>query len=155
MFLKHEFKVWVFSVGGTYFFRAPMGHKDFFWDPKILAAELQGVEEEKLFSFFGHWILWFFLSFMIWRKKAKDLFLIWLIKCPYFFVVIADDKFEMIVGRTFDIFFGPLFHKFFIRKFSIGFICKKDIWIHLLHYLLIVGNKNRYKNLRSWENFIN
>ena len=135
MFLKHEFKVGFFRWVGPIFLGLLWDIKIFFWDPKILAAELQGVEEEKSFSFFGHWILWFFLSFMIWRKKAKDLFLIWLIKCPYFFVVIADDKFEMIVGRTFDIFLVHFFTSFFIRKFSIGFICKKNNWIYLLHLL--------------------
>ena len=135
MFLKHEFKVGFFRWVGPIFLGLLWDIKIFFWDPKILAAELQGVEEEKLFSFFGHWILWFFLSFMIWRKKAKDLFLIWLIKCPYFFVVIADDKFEMIVGRTFLIFFlVHFFTSFFIRKFSIGFICKKTT-IEFTYYI--------------------
>lgn len=107
-----------------------------------------------IFLFFWPLNSMIFLIFYDLKKKAKDLFLIWLIKCPYFFVVIADDKFEMIVGRTFLIFFlVHFFTSFFIRKFSIGFICKKN-WIYLLHCLLIVRNKNRYTNLRSWENFI-
>ena len=134
MFLKHEFKVGFFRWVGPIFLGLLWDIKIFFWDPKILAAELQGVEEEKLFSFFfGHWILWFFLSFMIWRKKAKDFFLIWLIKCPYFFVVIADDKFEMIVGRTFLIFFWSTFSQVFLyESFLSGLSAKKQL--NLLHF---------------------
>ena len=127
MFLKHEFKVGFFRWVGPIFLGLLWDIKIFFEIQRFWQQNCREWRRKNYFSFFGHWILWFFLSFMIWRKKRKIFFLIWLIKCPYFFVVIADDKFEMIVGRTFLIFFGPLFHKFFIRKFSIGFICKKTI----------------------------
>jgi len=54
---------------------------------------------------------------------------------PLFFVVIADDKFEMIVGRTFDIFFGPLFHKFFLyESFLSGLSAKKIEFTYYIAY---------------------
>ena len=128
MFLKHEFKVGFFRWVGPIFLGLLWDIKIFFWDPKILAAELQGVEEEKLFSFFWPLNSMIFLIFYDLKKKAKDLFLIWLIKCPYFFVVIADDKFEMIVGRTFLIFFWSTFSQvFFYESFLLGLSAKKQL----------------------------
>jgi len=114
------------------------------WDIKIF-FEIQRFWQQNCrewrrknyFLFFGHWILWFFLSFMIWRKKRKILFLIWLIKCPYFFVVIADDKFEMIVGRTFDIFLVHFFTSFLYESFPNSLLICVVVWKNLLILIVV------------------
>ena len=126
MFLKHEFKVGFFRWVGPIFLGLLWDIKIFFLRSKDSGSRIAGSGGGKIIFFFLA-IEFYDFSYLLWfEEKSERFFLIWLIKCPYFFVVIADDKFEMIVGRTFLIFFlVHFFTSFFIRKFSTGFICKK------------------------------
>ena len=127
MFLKHEFKVGFFRWVGPIFLGLLWDIKIFFEIQRFWQQNCREWRRKNYFLFLA--IEFYDFSYLLWfEEKSERFFLIWLIKCPYFFVVIADDKFEMIVGRTFLIFFlVHFFTSFFIRKFSTGFICKKTI----------------------------
>ena len=61
-------------MGGTYFFRAPMGHKDFFLRSKDSGSRIAGSGGGKIIFFFWPLNSMIFLIFYDLKKKAKDFF---------------------------------------------------------------------------------
>ena len=128
MFLKHEFKVGFFRWVGPIFLGLLWDIKIFFEIQRFWQQNCREWRRKNYFLFLA--IEFYDFSYLLWfeEKSERFFFLIWLIKCPYFFVVIADDKFEMIVGRTFLIFFWSTFSQVFLyESFLLGLSAKKTI----------------------------
>jgi len=152
--LKARIQSWVFRWVGPIFL-------GLLWDIKIFIFEIQKFWQQNCREWRKNCFLFFWpLNSMIFlilydlKKKAKEILFFWFdwLNAP-FFVVIADDKFEMIVGRTFLIFFlVHFFHKFFLyESFLSGLSAKKPHFKSTTFHLSKIKNKH----LGSRESLIN